>query len=78
MIQQASSIIIKITVVFFSKMYYGKKKGNKSGVLGDFIKVAIKKARMNRSNKSQRIKPIPVCVVATNVGFNSNENQCSV
>lgn len=38
-------------------MYYGKKNGKKPGTVGDSIKVAIKKARMNRSNKSQKDKP---------------------
>jgi hypothetical protein len=41
----SSSIIIKITVVSLAKCIMVKKTGNKSGVLGDFIKVAIKKSK---------------------------------
>jgi ribosomal protein L14 len=57
MIQQASSIIIKDNSGFLlAKCIMVKKTGNKSGVLGDSVKVAIKKAKMNRSNKSQKDK----------------------
>jgi hypothetical protein len=39
------------TVVFFSEMYNGKKTGQKPGVLGDSIKVAIKKQNESRTFK---------------------------
>lgn len=59
MIQQASEILIKDNSGFLSaKCIMVKKTGRKPGVLGDSIKVAIKKAKMNRAglSKSQKEK----------------------
>jgi ribosomal protein L14 len=63
MIPQASEII-KDNSGFLSAKCIMVKKTQKPGVLGDSIS-SYKKSKMNRArlSKSQKMKPIPVCVV---------------